>query len=216
MVSCRCSLFSGAHRPQVRPQQEEGAFRASALRAVRCRCLLVSSPSCHSHSFFVIAISPLAVVFINFERWQFFLIFICWLVVRCVAYDCSTKSRIDHAAQRFELPDTAHLQTGNKFVPPIFIIQLQIPSEPPSSLFSSADDGPGWSIVMYYRITEVRWHFRIYFRDSLESCMINIHLIRMIELICRCHHHHHHHHYFCLHCSKLARSCAICAMRRRQ
>ena len=65
---------------------------------------------------------------------------------------CS-KNRIDHAATRFELPDTSDINTHSKFVPPIFIIQLQIPSEPPTSLFSAAEDGPGWAIVMYYRIT---------------------------------------------------------------
>mmetsp|Transcript_9107 Transcript_9107/g.13579 ORF Transcript_9107/g.13579 Transcript_9107/m.13579 type:complete len:603 (+) Transcript_9107:42-1850(+) len=65
-----------------------------------------------------------------------------------------TKERVDHAASRFQLPDTSHIDTHSKWVPPIFVIQIQIPSEPPSSLFSTAQDGPGWAIVMYYRITE--------------------------------------------------------------
>lgn len=65
-----------------------------------------------------------------------------------------TKERVDHAASRFQLPDTSHIDTHNQWVPPIFVIQIQIPSEPPSSLFSNAQDGPGWAIVMYYRITE--------------------------------------------------------------
>ncbi len=68
---------------------------------------------------------------------------------------CSTKLRVDHAATRFQLPDTSHIDTHNEFVPPIVVVQIQIPSEPPTSIFSSAEDGPGWAIVMYYRISEV-------------------------------------------------------------
>mmetsp|Transcript_31774 Transcript_31774/g.53593 ORF Transcript_31774/g.53593 Transcript_31774/m.53593 type:complete len:688 (-) Transcript_31774:254-2317(-) len=65
-----------------------------------------------------------------------------------------TKLRVDHATPRFSLPDTTQLDTHHPFVPPIFVIQIQIPSDPPSGFFSSAEDGPGWAIVMYYRITE--------------------------------------------------------------
>jgi hypothetical protein len=64
-----------------------------------------------------------------------------------------TRSRLDHVAKRFVLPDTSQIQTHHPAVPPLFIIQLQIPSEPPPSFFSSTEDGPGWSVVMYYRIT---------------------------------------------------------------
>ena len=67
----------------------------------------------------------------------------------------STKLRVDHAATRFQLPDTSSINTYNKWVPPIFVIQIQIPSDPPASMFSTQQDGPGWAIVMYYRITEV-------------------------------------------------------------
>lgn len=64
------------------------------------------------------------------------------------------RQRVDHAAERFQLPDTSHIQTNNPHVPPIFVVQLQIPSDPPKSIFSSSDNGPGWALVMYYRITE--------------------------------------------------------------
>lgn len=66
----------------------------------------------------------------------------------------SARQRVDHAAERFQLPDTSHIQTNNPHVPPIFVVQLQIPSDPPKSIFSSSDNGPGWALVMYYRITE--------------------------------------------------------------
>jgi hypothetical protein len=48
------------------------------------------------------------------------------------------------------------VDTHNAFVPPVFVIQIQIPSDPPSGFFTSAEDGPGWAILMYYRISEVR------------------------------------------------------------
>lgn len=34
------------------------------------------------------------------------------------------------------------------------MVQIQIPSEPPQSFFSNSEDGPGWAVVMYFRITE--------------------------------------------------------------
>jgi hypothetical protein len=64
------------------------------------------------------------------------------------------RQRVDHAAERFQLPDVSNIQTNNPHVPPIFVVQLQIPSDPPKSIFSSSDNGPGWALVMYYRITE--------------------------------------------------------------
>eukprot|EP01038_Epipyxis_sp_PR26KG_P012175 gene12175-16305_t len=64
-----------------------------------------------------------------------------------------TKRRIDNASERFQLPDTSKINTYNKHVPPIFVIQIQMPSEPPP-MWTSVEDGPGWAILMYYRITE--------------------------------------------------------------
>lgn len=46
------------------------------------------------------------------------------------------------------------IETFHPHVPPVFVVQVQIPSDPPSSLFSTAEDGPGWAIVMYFAITE--------------------------------------------------------------
>jgi hypothetical protein len=66
---------------------------------------------------------------------------------------CSTKKRLDHCAQRFQLPCPS-LATQHPHVPPLLVIQVQVPSEPPSSIFSSAEDGPGWALVMYFRLTE--------------------------------------------------------------
>lgn len=64
------------------------------------------------------------------------------------------KKRVDHVSQFFELPDTSDINTYNEFVPPLLTVQIQIPSEPPTSLFSSSEDGPGWAVVMYFKISE--------------------------------------------------------------
>ena len=65
-----------------------------------------------------------------------------------------TRSRLDHVAPRFELPSTSGIDTHNAFVPPLFVIQVQLPSQPPSSLFASEEDGPGWALVITFQITE--------------------------------------------------------------
>ena len=67
----------------------------------------------------------------------------------------STKLRKDHIMDRMESIDTSDIKTHHPHVPPIFVVQMQIPTEAPSSLFSSAEDGPGWAIIMYFKITEV-------------------------------------------------------------
>lgn len=85
----------------------------------------------------------------------------------CVCYDpspvpiSSTKLRADHCSNRFQFVDPLtgapiNIDTHHPYVPPVFVIQIQIPSDPPSGFFSSAEDGPGWAILMYYKITEVR------------------------------------------------------------
>ena len=65
---------------------------------------------------------------------------------------CARK-RIDHIAQFLTLPDVKNINTYNEFVPPILMIQLQLPSDSPP-LFGAVEDGPGWAIVMYFKITE--------------------------------------------------------------
>lgn len=67
-----------------------------------------------------------------------------------------TSKRVDHATRHFALPpELTGLNTNHPHVPPVYVIQVQIPSEPPSSLFSSSTDGPGWTLVMFFKITDV-------------------------------------------------------------
>ncbi len=67
----------------------------------------------------------------------------------------SSESRIDHITEKIQMPSTAmEAIESNKHphVPSIFVVQVQIPSDKPP-MFSTVEDGPGWSIVMYFKIT---------------------------------------------------------------
>jgi hypothetical protein len=66
----------------------------------------------------------------------------------------STHQRLDHATQKFSLPDDlVKVDTHHDGVPPIMVIQIQIPVDEPSYM-NPVEDGPGWSIMMYFKITE--------------------------------------------------------------
>jgi Protein ENHANCED DISEASE RESISTANCE 2, C-terminal len=68
-----------------------------------------------------------------------------------------TSKRIDHVTQKIELPDTSDLNLpANCKVPPIFVVQLQLPSDPPEvKLFGPPiEDGAGWAIVLYFKMTQ--------------------------------------------------------------
>lgn len=67
-----------------------------------------------------------------------------------------TKKRLSNAGQNINLPDVSHVHTHSDHVKPIFILNLQLSSESPS-LFFNEDDGPGYSLVFYFMITEVSY-----------------------------------------------------------
>ena len=81
-----------------------------------------------------------------------------------IAIDCfCMDSRQDHIATQMQLPDTTALRNrlnkceGNsKSIPPLLIFQIQLPSDPPPSMmsWSTAEDGPGWAICVFFQITE--------------------------------------------------------------
>jgi hypothetical protein len=64
-----------------------------------------------------------------------------------------TEKRIDNVTCRLELPDTSDLDIRHPHVPPIFVVQVQMPSKPPPML-STVEDGPGWALVLYFKMTE--------------------------------------------------------------
>jgi hypothetical protein len=86
------------------------------------------------------------------------------------------------------------VDTHNAFVPPVFVIQIQIPSDPPSGFFTSAEDGPGWAILMYYRISEVTIRAVLcgfnngFYTESLRaSCLCTYPCLSLIRIsICLC------------------------------
>lgn len=89
----------------------------------------------------------------------------------------SAKSRIDHAARRFELPeDLVNLDTKHPHIPPIFVIQIQIPSEPPPSMFIAVEDGPGWSFLLFFKISEVYYfHLLVMVTIGVDNKFTRIH-----------------------------------------
>ena len=64
-----------------------------------------------------------------------------------------TEKRIDDVSARMAFPDMPDLQINNPHVPPIFVVQVQMPSETPP-LFTTKEDGPGWALVMYFKMTQ--------------------------------------------------------------
>ena len=68
----------------------------------------------------------------------------------------SSEARIDHITEKVQMPPSAIEAINNNkhpHVPSIFVVQIQIPSEKPP-MFSTVEDGSGWSIVMYFKITQ--------------------------------------------------------------
>lgn len=68
----------------------------------------------------------------------------------------SCDSRIDNIASLVKIPDewTAGRDTANPNVPPLFVANFQFPADFSSSMFKTVDNGPGWSLVFYFRLTE--------------------------------------------------------------
>jgi len=64
-----------------------------------------------------------------------------------------TDKRIDNVTSRMELPDCSDLNIANPNVPAIFVVQVQMPSDPPPML-STVEDGPGWALVLYFKMTK--------------------------------------------------------------
>jgi hypothetical protein len=71
-----------------------------------------------------------------------------------VGIDCvQCSARIDNIGSKVSFPNEwTDVVTNNEFVEPIFIVNAQIPSNFTTSLFETISDGPGWSLVHYFRI----------------------------------------------------------------
>jgi len=78
------------------------------------------------------------------------------------AMDCfETERRKDHISRFMDLPDVkemrAKLASGPglaKYVPPLFVFQLQLPVEAPSLWGSKKEDGPGWAMCVFFKLSD--------------------------------------------------------------
>jgi hypothetical protein len=66
-------------------------------------------------------------------------------------------SKVDDVGSKVCLPpEWLDIDTHNELIPPLFIVNIQVPSENPliASLFTEVVDGAGYTFVTYYRITK--------------------------------------------------------------
>lgn len=96
-------------------------------------------------------------------------------LMELVGIDCvSCPKRIDNIASRMQMPSSWAIGGGASAgvgagtgtsdenigaamatqVPSLFIVNVQLPSEFPTSIFKEITDGPGWSLVYYFRWTD--------------------------------------------------------------
>ena len=73
-----------------------------------------------------------------------------------------SQSKIDAIGSKITLPqewtEDEYMNTNSSHIPPLFIVNVQIPVELSTNLlfmFENITDGPGFSIVYYYRLTKV-------------------------------------------------------------
>lgn len=73
-----------------------------------------------------------------------------------VGVDCvETSAKIDNIGSQMEIPEEwLDIESTRKGVPQLFIVNVQLPSEFPTTIFKEITDGPGYSLVLYYKITE--------------------------------------------------------------
>ncbi len=64
-----------------------------------------------------------------------------------------SPKRIDDIASKIDLPaDWTCVPSNHPLVPPVLVINAQLPSSFDSSFFTEITDGDGWSLVHYFRI----------------------------------------------------------------
>lgn len=68
--------------------------------------------------------------------------------------DCGS-SRVDCFGSHVQIPEEwGKRDTHHSNIPPLFIVNAQLPRDFSSSFFKTVNDGPGWSIVLYFRVSE--------------------------------------------------------------
>ena len=69
-----------------------------------------------------------------------------------------------------------NIDTNNPNVPPLLVVNAQIPSDFSATIFYSNDDGEGWSLVIYFRITQVSSNYKIILKYCKHICFIFLHI----------------------------------------
>jgi hypothetical protein len=117
------------------------------------------------------------------------MMFVCYC---CLCSCFQTPQKIDHIGSRVNLPPSwlENAETGDPLVPPIFILNVQVPSDFSSSFFTEITDGPGWSLVMYFKLTEVCVYVCLYVCVCAcvqpVICFENLKNALFILYICEC------------------------------
>ena len=74
-------------------------------------------------------------------------------LMNCVGMDfVKCDKRIDNIGSKVKIPDEWIIDTNNSLIPPIFIVNVQIPAENPVSIFQEINDGPGYSLTYYFQL----------------------------------------------------------------
>lgn len=95
------------------------------------------------------------------------------------------NKRIDNIGSKLNFPSKwLDLNTSVKNMPPLFIVNFQIPSQFPISLFKEITDGPGASLVIYFRMSQVGYYiYMSMFICSVCSYTVYRHCIWLIYSI---------------------------------
>lgn len=74
-------------------------------------------------------------------------------LMHCVGMEfVKCDKRIDDIGSKVKIPDEWIIETNNSLIPPIFIVNVQIPAENPISLFQEINDGTGYSLAYYFQL----------------------------------------------------------------
>ncbi|CAA0820223.1 Protein of unknown function (DUF1336 [Striga hermonthica] len=79
-----------------------------------------------------------------------------------------SSRKITHVARHVELPAIY----SDKEIPPVLIVNLQIPLYP-AAIFQNEYDGPGMSLVFYFKVSENYSKLPVHFRENIKRIIAN-------------------------------------------
>ncbi|GER35792.1 hypothetical protein STAS_12086 [Striga asiatica] len=79
-----------------------------------------------------------------------------------------SSRKITHVARHVELPAIY----SHEEIPPILIVNLQIPLYP-AAIFQNEYDGPGMSLVFYFKVSENYTELPVHFRENIKRIIAN-------------------------------------------